>query len=76
MVPAGRLSSVLKIKFYDKILCNIFLFSKHYFSPLNMVPLWEKGRTRIQKRIRIHTSNYWIRIREAQKHADPDTQHR
>jgi hypothetical protein len=29
-------------------------------------------------RIRIHTSDYWIRIREAQKHVDPvdpDPQH-
>ncbi len=34
--------------------------------------LWEKGR--IRSRIRIHTSDYWIRIREAQKHADPDPQ--
>jgi hypothetical protein len=27
------------------------------------------------RRIRIHTSDYWIRIREAQKLTDPDPQH-
>jgi hypothetical protein len=27
---------------------------------------------RIQSRIRIHTSDLWIRIREAKKHVDPD----
>jgi serine/threonine protein kinase len=30
-------------------------------------------RIRIQSRIRIHTSDWWIRIREAQKHVDPDS---
>ncbi len=29
--------------------------------------------SRIQIRIRIHTSDYWIRIREAKKHVDPDS---
>jgi hypothetical protein len=27
------------------------------------------------RRIRIHTSDEWIRIREAQKHVDPDPEH-
>jgi hypothetical protein len=31
-------------------------------------------RIQIQSRIRIHTSDRWIRIREA-KHVDPDPQH-
>ncbi len=47
------------------------LFCINYFSPLN---------TFMRKGIRIRTSDYWIRIREAQKHADrvdpdPDPQH-
>jgi hypothetical protein len=33
------------------------------------------GDRRIQIRIRIHTSDWWIRIQEAQKHVDPDPQH-
>ncbi len=41
-------------------------------------PLGEKGRIQIrsQRRIRIHTADYWIRIwiQEAPKHADPDPQ--
>jgi hypothetical protein len=32
-------------------------------------------RIQIQSRIRIHTSDRWIRIREAQKQVDPDPQH-
>jgi hypothetical protein len=32
-------------------------------------------QSRIRIRIRIHTSDKWIRIREAQKHVDPDPQH-
>jgi hypothetical protein len=34
-LSAGTLSSVLKIKFFAKILCKI-LFCTHYFSPLNL----------------------------------------
>jgi hypothetical protein len=29
----------------------------------------------MQLRIRSRTSDYWIRIREAQRHTDPDPQH-
>ncbi len=32
-------------------------------------------RIRIQSRIQIQTSDWWIRIREAKKHVDPDPQH-
>jgi hypothetical protein len=34
--------------------------------------LHDDRRIRIQSRIRIHTSDEWILIREAQKHVDPD----
>ncbi len=49
----------LKINFLLQF-CVKILFCRHYFSPLN---------TFIRKEIR--TSGLWIRIREAQKHADP-----
>ncbi len=45
------------------------VFCKHYFSPFNT--FLKKGRIRI----RIRTFDGWIRILEAQKHADPDPQH-
>ncbi len=34
-LPAGTLSSVLKMYFFAKIFCVKILFCKHYFSPLN-----------------------------------------
>ncbi len=49
----------LKINFLLQF-CVKILFCRHYFSPLN---------TFMRKEIR--TSGLWIRIREAQKHADP-----
>jgi hypothetical protein len=48
--------------------CVKILFWRHYFRPLNT--FLRNGR--IRDRIRIRTSDYWIRIRKAQKHADPD----
>jgi hypothetical protein len=45
------------------------LFCRHYFSPLKIF----MRKVMIRIRIRIHTSDNWIRIRiqEAQKYADP-----
>jgi hypothetical protein len=56
-LPAGTLSSGLKIKFFAIVF-------KFYFASILISPLWEKGR------VQIHTSVWWIRIWEAQKHAD------
>ena len=49
------------------------LFCRHYVSPLNT--FMRKGNDPERNQNRIRTSDYWIRIREAQKHADPDPQH-
>jgi hypothetical protein len=35
--------------------------------------LLDDRRIRIWIRIRIHTSDKWVRIREVQKHVDPDS---
>jgi hypothetical protein len=65
-VTTGTLPSVL-VK--SLILCKNFVLI-FYFASIILVRsthLREKGRIRI----RIRTSDYLIRIREAQKHADP-----
>ncbi len=62
-LPVGIVSSVLKIQFFAKILQNFYFAS---IISVCSAPLGEK------ERFRIHTSDNWIRIREAQKHSDPD----
>ncbi len=70
-LPAGTLSSVLKIKIFDKV---TILFCKHYFSPFNIFKrkekdpcLWLMDRIRIPKpkdmRIRIPNTaskQHWL----------------
>ncbi len=64
---------------YLQSLKNLFFATifalKFYFASIMSVPstpLWEKGRIWIRIQSRIRTSDLWIRIREAQKLADPD----
>jgi hypothetical protein len=63
-LPTGTSSSVYKNKFFAKILFQ------------SAQQIFEK-RARIRIRSRIRTSDQWIRIRirEAQKHGDPDPKH-
>ncbi len=61
--PQARHLQSKKFNFFLKFCGKNFIY-RHYFSPLNT---WEKGRIRS----RILTSDLWIRIRGAQKHADP-----
>ncbi len=56
-----------KFNFLPKF-CFKILFCQALFS-VRSRHFWEKGR--IGSRIRIRTSDLWIRIREVQKHADP-----
>ncbi len=47
--------------------------TKYWESRFVLLFLHDDRRIRIQSRIRIHTFDYWIRIREAQKRVDPDS---
>jgi hypothetical protein len=50
----------------------------YFASIISVLPkpnLYEGKDLNPRNRIRIDTSDLWIRIREAQKHPDPDSQH-
>jgi hypothetical protein len=66
-LTAGTLSSVLKIRIFFQNYVLKFLFCKHYFSPLNTFMRKAKDPEPV------HTSDSWIRIREAHANPDPPT---
>jgi hypothetical protein len=64
--------------FFNTIVSAYYFLKKHlhHFSKIKIKKLLflhddRRIRIRIQCRIRIHTSDKWIRIQEAQKHVDP-----